>query len=322
MDVTSETATQKGRFQFSYVGNGTDMALLMLKNLFFTIITLGIYRAWAKTNMRRYLWENVRFMGDGGAYVGTGGELFRGWMKLFGIIFVLLIVTKAMETLLPVLKIPIAILVPLAYLFVFALATYAGLRYRLSRTLWRQIRFGVDKDEASTKEFTKLYLKGAFFSIVTLGFYYSIFRNKVRTYLTNRSRLGSAYFKYDGSDDEYFKIYCTGLFLSIITLGIYVPWFWAKLITFRLKHTSFQGARFEFTMQGSDVFVYGLVAYLGAIFSFGLAVPWIFSWGLRKIVENIHLEGELDLASIHQRASDGSAMADDIVAEYDLDLGF
>ncbi|WP_374078357.1 YjgN family protein [Bdellovibrio bacteriovorus] len=321
MDVSTET-TQKGRFQFSYAGNGTEMAILMLKNLFFTIITLGIYRAWAKTNTRRYLWENVKFMGDGGTYVGTGGELFRGWMKLLGILLVLVVVSKAVETLVPILKIPIALIVPFFYLFVFALATYAGLRYRLSRTLWRQIRFGVDKDEASTKEFTKLYLKGVLFSILTLGFYYSIFRNQVRTYLTNRSRLGSAYFKYDGSDDAYFKMYCKGLLLSIITLGIYVPWFMAKLISFRLKHTSFQGARFEFTMPGKDIFVYGLMAYIGTIFTFGLAVPWIFTWGLRKITENIYLEGELDLSSIRQRASDGSAMADDIVAEYDLDLGF
>ncbi|WP_295905863.1 YjgN family protein [uncultured Bdellovibrio sp.] len=322
MDVSAETTTQKGRFQFSYMGDGGDMALLMLKNLFFTIITLGIYRPWAKTNMRRYIWENVKFMGDGGTYVGTGKELFRGWMKLFGLIVVLVVVSKALETLLPVLKIPLAIIVPFFYVFVFAIATYSGLRYRLSRTLWRQIRFGVDKDEASTKEFIKLYLKGVLFSILTLGFYYSIFRNKVRTYLTNRSRLGSAYFKYDGTDDDYFKLYCKGLFLSIITLGIYSPWFMANLIKFRLKHTSFQNARFEFTMAGKDVFIYGLVAYFGAIFSFGLAVPWIFSWGLRKITENIYVEGELDLNSIRQRASDGSAMADDIVAEYDLDLGF
>ncbi|MEK2644557.1 YjgN family protein [Bdellovibrio sp. BCCA] len=304
------------------MGDGGDMALLMLKNLFFTIITLGIYRPWAKTNMRRYIWENIKFMGDGGTYVGTGKELFRGWMKLFGLIVVLVVVSKALETLLPVLKIPLAIIVPFFYVFVFAIATYSGLRYRLSRTLWRQIRFGVDKDEASIKEFIRLYLKGILFSILTLGFYYSIFRNKVRTYLTNRSRLGSAYFKYDGTDDDYFKLYCKGLFLSIITLGIYSPWFMANLIKFRLKHTSFQNARFEFTMAGKEVFIYGLVAYFGAIFSFGLAVPWIFSWGLRKITENIYVEGALDLSSIQQRASDGSAMADDIVAEYDLDLGF
>jgi hypothetical protein len=34
------------------------------------------------------------------------------------------------------------------------------------------------------------------------------------------------------------------------------------------------------------------------------------------------LEGSLDLSVINQRESDGSAMADDIVGGYDLDLGF
>jgi hypothetical protein len=43
---------------------------------------------------------------------------------------------------------------------------------------------------------------------------------------------------------------------------------------------------------------------------------------LKKIAGNIFLEGELDLSVIKQQESDGSAMADDLVAEYDLDLGF
>lgn len=318
----STEESQNGRFQFSYTGNGTDLAFLMLKNLFLSIITLGIYKAWAKTNMRRYLWENVKFMGDGGTYVGTGGELFKGWLKLIGILLAFMALSWAFTTLLPVLKIPLILVAPFLYIPLFALATYSGLRYRLSRTLWRQIRFGVDKDEASTKEFLLLYLKGVFFSALTFGFYYPILRNKIRTYLTNRSRLGSAYLSYDGSDSAYFGIYYKGFLLSFITLGFYLPWFTANLISFRLKHTSIQGARFDFTMAGKDLFVCSLIAYVGTFISFGLAGPWIFSWMLRKFTENIHLVGELDLSTIVQRASDGSAMADDIVAEYDLDLGF
>jgi uncharacterized membrane protein YjgN (DUF898 family) len=41
------------RAPFKYSGDCTEYALLMLKNLFFSIITLGIYRPWATTNTRR-----------------------------------------------------------------------------------------------------------------------------------------------------------------------------------------------------------------------------------------------------------------------------
>lgn len=316
------TTAQSGRFRFSYTGTGTGLAIVMLKNLFLTLITLGIYRAWAKTNFRRFLWENVQLMGDGGTYVGTGNELFKGWMKLIGLVLIYGIVSAAINKLLPVLSLPMVVVTGLVYMVVFGLATYAGLRYRMSRTLWRQIRFGVDKDEASTMEFLKLYVKGVALSVVTLGFYYPIFKNRVRTYLVNRSRMGSAYFKYDGDDEEFFRLSCKGMLLTFLTLGIYGPWYMASVLEFKLKHTSFQNARFEFTMSGKDIFFCGLIAYLGAIFSFGLAVPWIFSWGLGKITENIYLVGEVDLTQIQNRASDGSALADDILAEYDLDLGF
>lgn len=321
MEITTGTPL-KGRFQFSYEGDGTDMAILMLKNLFLTIITLGIYRAWAKTNTRRFLWENTKFMGDGATYVGTGGELFRGWMKLIGILLGFIIAISILQVFMPSLGAILRIAMPFVYIFIFALATYSGLRYRLSRTLWRQIRFGVDKDEASTKSFLALYLKGVGLSFLTLGIYYPYFKNQMRRFLTNKSRFGSAYFSYDGPDNEYFWMCIKGFFLSVITLGFYTPWFMSQLISFRLKHTSFQGARLQFTMPGTELFVCAMVLYLGAMFTFGLAIPWVVTWTLRKVVSHISAEGELDFQAVRQMASDGSAMADDIVAEYDLDLGF
>lgn len=316
-----ESSKSIGRFQFSFVGNGNDLALLMLENLFLTIITLGFYRPWAKTNMRRYLWENVQFMGDRASYVGTGKELFSGWMKLFGILFLLFILVTIIEKFIPILRLPLTFVTPFVYVYIFALATYSGLRYRLSRTLWRQTRFGVDKDRPSTQAFLKLYITGIFLTAITLGIYYPFFKNQIRHFLVNRSRLGTAYFKYDGADRDFAKIYFLGLTLSIITLGIYIPWFLANLTRFRLKHSQFQNARFDFKMEGKELLICGLGLYFGTLLTFGLAIPWIYTWVLRRVSRNIFLEGELDFSTITQRASDGSALAEDFVTEYDIDLG-
>jgi uncharacterized membrane protein YjgN (DUF898 family) len=294
----------------------------MLKNIFFTIITLGVYRAWAKTNTRRFIWENITFMEDRGKYVGTGEELFRGWAKLLGILSLVYFLAGLVKTMAPSLSAPFGLVVGLTYIVLMALATYSGLRYRLSRTMWRQIRFGVDKNISSTEEFLILYLKGIFFSVITLGIYIPIFRNKVRTFLTNKMRLGSVYFIYDGKDRDYLSLYFKGMALSLITLGIYIPWFIARLVEFRLKHTSFQDSRFVFTFKGFDIGVQFVLSYLLIICTLGLATPWVFNRIIKKIAENVYLEGSLDLSVINQRESDGSAMADDIVGGYDLDLGF
>jgi uncharacterized membrane protein YjgN (DUF898 family) len=261
---------QPGRAPLKYSGDGTEYALLMLKNLFFSIITLGIYRAWATTNTRRYVWGHVGFMGDRGAYLGTGKELFKGWMKLIGLIFVVGIVLAIAEALfLP--KAAGKILVALMYMVVFGVARYSGLRYRLSRTIWRQIRFGVDKDKDSTREFLGLYLGGLGLSILTLGIYTPWFKMNVRRFLTNKTRFGSAYLKFDGDGGEYAKIFFVGFFLSILTLGIYLPWFILNTERYRLEHTIFQGRRLSIDLEGKELLIFAIVAYFGTILTLGLA---------------------------------------------------
>lgn len=316
------TTNQEGRFSFSFTGTGIDLALLMLKNAFFTIFTLGIYRPWAKTNTRRYIWEHVHFLGDRATYVGTGQELFIGWCKLGVIVAVLFALMGMLPSLLPKLAMVSLFVAPFIYIFMFSVAAYSGFRYRLARTLWRQVRFGVDRDKSSARSFIFLYFKGVILSILSLGVFYPVFKNQMRTFLTNRSRLGTAYFGFDGKDVEYLLLCLKGVLLSVLTLGIYFPFFLVQMTKYRFDHTTFQGARFNCTLSASDIFKFGLVSYLLAIVTLGLAIPWIYSNGLKMVTESLYLVGTIDLGVIQSKASDGNALGDEFAAEYDLDLGF
>lgn len=305
-----------------YKGDGFEIALIMLSNLILTILTLGIYHPWARTKLRRYVWEHVSFDGDRAAYVGTGLELFIGWLKLIGILFVGFGSLQLVRLLPTQLVVIVPILTIALYVLIFALARYSGLRYRLSRTMWRQIRFGVDKDKASTREFLKLFLKGAALTIVTIGFYRPYFSNEIRRFLTNRSRFGTAYFSFDGPSDAYFALCLKGFFLSLVTLGLYYPWMFRDMLAFRLEHTRFQNARFRYEGRGGQFLGFGLAAYFGTLFTLGLAVPWIYNWGLSLILNQVVVEGDIDFAQVRGVASDGSAFADELVSDYDIDLGF
>jgi uncharacterized membrane protein YjgN (DUF898 family) len=143
----------------------------------------------------------------------------------------------------------------------------------------------------------------------------------VRSFLTNKTRFGSAYFKFDGDGGEYAGIFFPGFFLSLITLGIYVPWFVLKTERYRLEHTVFQGRRLTIDLAGKDLLIYAIIAYFGTILTLGLASPWLINWGIRLFIDHISFNGEPDVSQVIARASDGSAMADDIVAGYDIDLG-
>ncbi len=62
--------------RFGYRGDRTELYKLFFKNIFLTIITLGIYGAWMAMNLRKYLMNNVRFGNLKFNYNGDGGDFF------------------------------------------------------------------------------------------------------------------------------------------------------------------------------------------------------------------------------------------------------
>jgi len=134
---------------FGFDGTWREFAPIAFTNLLLTIVTLGIYRFWATTRARQYLWSRTRFVDERLEWAGTGLELFIGFllvMLLFGIpYFILSFVTESLmlrgQT---ALAIALTLGCLLAIYYLFGLARYRALRYRLSRTHWRGIRGGSD----------------------------------------------------------------------------------------------------------------------------------------------------------------------------------
>ena len=62
--------------RFGYRGDRKELMGLFFKELFFTIISLGIYGSWFSMNLRNYVLRNVRFGDAQFQYHGRGGEYF------------------------------------------------------------------------------------------------------------------------------------------------------------------------------------------------------------------------------------------------------
>lgn len=134
---------------FGFDGNWKDFAKIAIPNLLLTIVTLGIYRFWATTRERQYLWSHSRFVDERLEWTGKGMELFIGFvlvMLIFALPFAMLgIVTEALilrgqEAIAGLLTFGSFFLI----FYLTGLARYRALRYRLSRTRWRGIRGGSD----------------------------------------------------------------------------------------------------------------------------------------------------------------------------------
>ena len=141
-----ESADQYVR-DFEFDGNWREYAAIALPNLVLTVATLGIYRFWATTRVRRYLWSRTLFMGDRLEWAGTGRELFRSGLAALVAVLVPLAIVNLLIRYLLVHKYAVAgqvlSLVVLAVFYTLVgTAVLRGLRYRLSRTHWRGIRGG------------------------------------------------------------------------------------------------------------------------------------------------------------------------------------
>ena len=305
--------------KLSYSGSGTELALLMFKNLALTILTLGIYAAWGRTNTRRYVWGKVSFLGDRAAYTGTGKELFRGWMLVFAVYAVVAVIVNIITRIHPILAI---IMVPL-YVYVYALAIYGGTRYRLGHTTWRETAFSMQRNKVSTQVFIWLVVKGMLLSGLTLGIYLPVFQNERRNFLVNRAGFGTSKFSYDGASGEFFKLFFWNLFLTVITLGFYGSWMFLNLTKFKLKHSTLNNSLyFDMKLSGKDIFIFSFLAYLSTIFTLGLALPWVINRGYHLFINSIEVKGEINFNEIRNVVTEENAFGDVTAVEYDLDLGF
>ena len=132
-----------------FTGTMREFLPIAATNLLLTIVTLFVYRSWAKARERQYLWSRTRFVDDELEWTGTGKEMFIGFI----VVAVLLgLVWLTFNFGLPAVAVrfgPFAGLGALLVfyiggMFLYGLARFRALRYRLSRTWWRGIRGGSD----------------------------------------------------------------------------------------------------------------------------------------------------------------------------------
>jgi uncharacterized membrane protein YjgN (DUF898 family) len=134
---------------FRFNGSWREFAPIAFTNLLLIIVTLGIYRFWAKARERRYLWSRTDFIGDPLEWTGTGLELFIGFLLvllLLGLpLFAIQFVVQGMAARGHVITaFGVMLAAYTVILYFYGLARYRSTRYRLSRTLWHGIRGGSD----------------------------------------------------------------------------------------------------------------------------------------------------------------------------------
>jgi uncharacterized membrane protein YjgN (DUF898 family) len=124
-----------------FVGRIGDYWRLMIRGAALQAVTLGIYRFWLFTDMRRFLWAATQIAGETAEYTGTASELLIGFLIAIGILI-------PVYALFFIASLEYGILSRLSGILAFVVlagfgeyAAYRARRYRLTRTVFRGLRF-------------------------------------------------------------------------------------------------------------------------------------------------------------------------------------
>ena len=340
-----------------FTGSGGSLFGMFTMNTLLTLLTFGVYSFWGRVKIRRYLHSQTKFAGARLAFHGTGGELFKGWMKavgIFGIPYSALNYAGSLQTE-ATFQWSVNILAGLIILCFIPIAIVGSHRYRMTRTSWRGIYFSF---RHSAKDFLTLYLKGTILSILTLGVYFPVFDNAKRAFLVSGTHFGSRGFGFDGETKElgsiYFKtfrllvlalvtaeaILLAASFLSgqlfpnqvidivfwsaVAMVSLVIPfaiglWFWFQAARQRYmwSHTTFGPSRFRATMMGKDLFELKITNLLLLVFTLGLAWPWVQTRNLQFLYYHVGLQGSLNLKQIVQESGTASPMGEELAGFFD-----
>ncbi|MDH4224747.1 MAG: YjgN family protein [Deltaproteobacteria bacterium] len=280
-----------------FTATGAMLFGLYLSNALLKIITLGMYAPWAKVRSLKLLAHNVKFEGDTLDFHGTGWEMMKGRMVLMGVALPLFIGLGFLGAAHPEWQ---AFFTLGIYILVGGLFPYlflAAWRFRLSRTSWRQIHFGLKPE---FNRFARRFYKDLVLTVATLGFYGPVLSIRMHRYLWNRIYFGDHQFTTDIPSWGYWKRAMGYIGLTYITGGLFYPFMEVNLIKYKLEYLRFQGHRIRFTGEGDKLLVISITNFLLVLSTLGLGYAWAKARWYRFFVANFQLTGACDITQVRQ----------------------
>src|SRR6201999_388988 len=144
MSIVTPPSAPPPPLPLAFAGDRGEFRRLVTRGAALELITVGFYRFWLATDMRRHLWSNTIIDGDAAEYTGRGRELLIGFLIAMAIIVPIYLAYFLVGLEAERIR-AFASFTLLLFFYVFGqFAIYRARRYRLTRTVWRGVRFWMD----------------------------------------------------------------------------------------------------------------------------------------------------------------------------------
>ena len=195
LDRTAGAAAEAAR-HVRFIGAEKDYWRIVVRGAVLLMVTLGLYRFWLATDIRRFLWAHTEIDGEPLEYSGTALELLQGF--LFAIALILPIYIAFTITVLDLGAFGNAIsasaLLLLAFMSQYGI--FLARRYRLTRTVFRGLRF---HQTGSAVRYSICAVWWWGWTILTLGFAYPFNRAALERFKMNETWYGDLPGRFEGS---------------------------------------------------------------------------------------------------------------------------
>ncbi|MBC8412606.1 MAG: DUF898 domain-containing protein [Nitrospira sp.] len=337
-----------------FTGTAGEYFRIWIVNSFFTIITLGVYAAWAKVRNRQYLYRNTIIDNHPFEYTANPVVILKGYIVMAFFLSIYFLTDFYRPIYSPA-------IIGLFYITI-PFFIYKSLRFYAYNSTYRNIRF---RFHGTLTESYKTYLFLPILIPFTLGLIIPYLAFRQKKYFFTNFAFGTNINSFEGRPAPFYKIYASAFFTTVISifavnlllllpaineglitnpvtfdtayltknilasyaiLIICMIYFQQRIFTWQTNycwgHSYLGNVRFQSTIQTRSL-IFIRATNIAAIFlSAGLLIPWAKVRQFRYILENLSVLTESDLSDIHaSRESDLSALGDVAADMFNFDLG-
>ncbi len=192
------------RLRFKFTGNAREYFRIWIVNTLLTIVTLGVYSAWARVRTKQYFYRHTRLNGSSFDYLGDPRVILKGHIIAAAIGGVLLATQYYSRPLYLAAAAVLALLLPWLMLKAWA--------FNAHNSTYRNIRFAFT---AKVGESYREYLKVLLWLVLTCGAAQPYARWRLTKFALSRFRYGNVQPSWSTRPGEYFKTYLLGLGLVL-----------------------------------------------------------------------------------------------------------
>src|SRR5580692_12930415 len=186
----------------AFSGGRGEFRRLVTRGALLELVTVGFYRFWLATDIRRHLWPHTPVDGDAFEYTGRAKELLLGFLFALAILVPIylayFLVGLEAERYKAFASFPLFL-----FFYLFGqFAIYRARRYRLTRTVWRGVRFWMDGSGWAYAMRAGLW---ALLSVITLGLALPWREAALERYKMRHCYYGDLEGSFEGSGWEFFR---------------------------------------------------------------------------------------------------------------------